>query len=229
MIVLHSFLYNVSNLFFKNFKLHLKTRTIKNPEMKKLIICLLVFITGTGISIAQLTKVGGALSYNTGYYFNQEEYKDHKTGNPVLSATGIYEISLPIHLKPSINVYIPRINKYEDYGTEKRIVSAFSLDVDAHYVFNYLDRFELYGLAGLNVLYVRMKYKYEYEEFSEVSSSGNNALGLNLGAGTYIKLKDELDMFVELKAILGKQIQGVLTAGVLLNVDWMSKHENTEL
>ncbi|MFO7853541.1 MAG: outer membrane beta-barrel protein [Bacteroidota bacterium] len=183
-------------------------------------------------SYGQLTKVGGAISYNTGYYFNNEKVSDHKTGNPVLSATGIYEISLPFHLKPSINIFMPNITR-DDYGIEgsfKRVVSAFSVDIDAHYVFNYLDRFEFYGLAGFNMLYVRMKVKEEFvgsEPYTITSS--NTALGFNLGAGSYFKMKDEFDLFFEVKAIIGKQIQGVVTAGILLNIEWMKEHENREI
>lgn len=198
--------------------------------MKKTLFLLIIILSGSVLVHGQLTKVGGALSYNTGYYYNLESHgeklKDHKTGNPVISFTAIYEISLPLHLRPSINIFIPNITKTD---FDKRVISAYSVDLDAHYVFNYLDRFELYGLAGLNILYVRMKSVYEFDGFSETFTGSNNALGLNLGAGSYIKLRDEFDLFVELKAILGKQIQGVLTAGILLNVDWMSKNENREL
>ncbi|MFP4487767.1 MAG: outer membrane beta-barrel protein [Bacteroidales bacterium] len=203
--------------------------------MKKSLLCLIIILSGSVLAYGQLTKIGGALSYNTGYYYNLESHPDkpidHKTGNPVISFTGIYEISLPLHLKPSLNVFMPRITK-EDYmeGSFKRVISAFSLDLDGHYVFNALDRFEFYGLGGLNILWVRMKTTEDFPGSESWTVTGsNNALGLNLGAGSYMKIKDEFDLFVELKAILGKQVQGVLTAGILLNVDWMSKHENREL
>lgn len=199
--------------------------------MKKIIFTLFIVSCFATSSYGQFTKVGGALSYNTGYYFNNEKFSDHKTGNPVLSATGIYEISLPLHLKPSINIFMPNISK-DDFieGSFKRVVSAFSVDIDAHYVFNYLERFEFYGLAGFNMLYVRMKVKEDYvgsEPYTITSS--NTALGVNLGAGSYFKVKDEFDLFFELKAIIGKQIQGVVTAGILLNIEWMKEHENREI
>ena len=198
--------------------------------MKKYLLILILPLAFTGITQGQITKTGGSFSYNTGYYFNNEEFSDHKTGNPIISATVIYELSLPLHIKPSINIFIPNISKYEELEySEKRVISAFSLDIDAHYVFNSLDRFELYGLAGVNILYCRMKYKYEFVGASDVVTSNDNGLGINIGAGTYFKLKDELDLYMELKAILGRQIQGVISAGILLNVDWMKKHEDTDL
>ncbi|MCF8223678.1 MAG: porin family protein [Bacteroidales bacterium] len=198
--------------------------------MKKTIFCLSVFLLTGLVANAQLTKIGGSLAYNSGYYFNDEQFSDHKTGNPVVSATGIYEISLPLHIKPSLNIYIPNITKFEDaFGSEKRIVSAFSLDLDAHYVFNALDRWEFYGLAGLNILYARMKYKIDFENFAETTITTNNSLGLNLGAGSYFRLKDEFDLFFEVKAIIASQVRFAGTAGILLNVDWMKKHESDEL
>ncbi|HKL67877.1 MAG TPA: outer membrane beta-barrel protein [Bacteroidales bacterium] len=203
--------------------------------MKKTILCLsALLLTGLAVN-AQLTKVGGSLSYNTGYYYNLESHpekpKDHKTGNPVISLTGIYEISLPVHFKPSLNIYMPRITK-EDYfeGSSKRVISAFSLDLDGHYVFNSLDRFEFYGLAGANILWVKMKTKEEFPGSDSMTFSGNNtSLGLNLGVGSYFRLKDEFDLFFELKAIIASQVRFAGTAGILLNVDWMKKHENDEL
>ena len=150
--------------------------------MKKTILCLATLLLIGLVSNAQFTKIGGSLSYNTGYYFNDERFSDHKTGNPVVSATGIYEISLPLHIKPSLNIYIPNITKFEELnGLEKRTVSAFSLDLDAHYVFNSLDRWEFYGLAGLNILYVRMKYKYAFEEFSGARRTAITLWDLTLG------------------------------------------------
>ncbi|HCC71337.1 MAG TPA: hypothetical protein DEQ09_09340 [Bacteroidales bacterium] len=198
--------------------------------MKKIALILAFFIPFTSILYSQFTKLGGGLSYSTGYYFNNEDRGDHKTGNPVISATGIYKISLPVHIKSSINVFIPNISKLEniDY-TDKRVISAFSLDIDGHYVFNYLDRFEFYGLAGLNIMMVRMRYKNDYPGISDDIRSSDSAMGLNIGAGTYVKLKDDLDLYLELKALLGKQVQGVITAGIMLNIDWKKQHDDPEL
>ena len=200
--------------------------------MKKLLAGLLVALISVS-AFGQLTKVGAGLGYNSGYWFKLDEhgekFDDHKIGNPLFSLTGIYEVNLPIHIKPAINVYFPNVTKFEDaFGYEKRTVSAFSLDVDAHYVFNYLDKFEFYGLAGLNILYVRMRYKYDYgTPYSDGSS--NTALGANLGLGTYIKMREQFDFFVELKAVLSKQIQFVRTAGILVNIQWLKENEDNEL
>lgn len=95
-------------------------------------------------------------------------------------------------------------------------------DFDAHYVFNYLDQFEFYGLGGLNISFVKSKYlgdEFYPENFSD------NALGLNIGAGTYMKFSEQMDFFGELKYIVGKYDQLVVTIGVLLNVRWLKQNE----
>ena len=200
--------------------------------MKKYSIILIFLLIISLGARGQIIQTGAGLSYNTGFYFNEEEFDDHKTGNPVLTLTGIYRISVPLRLKASLNVFMPNITRFESATySEKTTVSALSLDMDAHYIFNYLDRVELYGLAGLNMLFVKRKFKFEGFDISEpqVSASRNNAMGLNLGAGASFQLKEEFDLFFELKGILGRQIQLVATAGILLNVDWMKEHENREL
>lgn len=197
--------------------------------MKKFPLAFLLFLVTLGYSEAQFTKMGGGLSYGTGVYFRGEDFEiSHKTGNPAISLKGIYEISLPLHISPSINIFMPRITK-QDFNevTDRQSISAFLFDINAHYVFNSLDRFEFYGLSGINITLLRNRYKYEYPtgEPGEVYSTSETVLGLNIGAGSYMKLTEQLDVFAELKYILSKRDQFMLTAGVLLNLDWLKKNE----
>jgi opacity protein-like surface antigen len=97
------------------------------------------------------------------------------------------------------------------------------VDINGHYVFNSLDRFEFYGLAGLDILLAWKKAK--NPSFTEKES--DNALGLNIGAGTYMKISEQLDIYAEVKYLLGKYDQFMLNAGILINLDWLSKHEDT--
>ena len=198
--------------------------------MKKILLILLLLSVVVFSSNAQLTKVGSALSYNTGHFFNDEYLRNHKTGNPVLSLTSIYEINLAFHLKPSLNIFFPRINKEEPFPDyfSKTIATAYALDMDIHYVFNYLDRFELYALAGLNILYARMKWKDESIDGNFTSSSGETSMGFNLGIGTYIKLKDQFDLFFEIKGIVASQSMLVATGGILLDIDYLKRTKESE-
>jgi hypothetical protein len=191
--------------------------------MKKILFILTLSILCTTIIEAQFTKAGGGLAVGTGAYYNDATGDlSHKTGNPAITFRGIYEFSLPFHISPSINIFLPRVTSYFE---EKRIISAFLFDIDAHYVFNSLDRFEFYGLGGLNITVLKSKYKYDYPD-SEPYASTESALGLNIGAGSYMKMTEQLDVFAELKYILSSRCQFMLTAGVLLNIDWLRKNEN---
>lgn len=190
--------------------------------MKRIFIALCICIVSAVSVNAQFTKIGGGLVYGTGVYFHNESSDlSHKTGNPALNLKGIYEISLPLHVSPSVNIFFPRVTEIMEM---KQIISAFLFDVDGHYVFNSLSRFEFYGLAGLNITLIRNKWKYEWEEESSDASS-ETAFGLNIGGGTYMKLTEQLDLFGELKYIVSSRDQFVLTAGVLLNLDWLKKNE----
>jgi len=198
--------------------------------MKKLIVAFTLFIFALTMANGQFTKFGGGLGINSGFQFNNEDGSDHKTGNPLIFLTGIYKLSLPVHIAPSVNIYIPNITKYEAFS-EKYSVRSLSFDLNGHYVFNSLDRFEFYGLAGLNLLLLNRKSTYEGPDMPEpqVYKDNDNALGLNIGAGSYIKLRETFDLFVELKGIVSSQFQFVATGGILLNIDWMKKNENSEL
>lgn len=200
--------------------------------MKKLILIFALMISVLSMANGQFTKIGGGLGINSGFHFNNEQFPDHKTGNPLIFLTGIYELSLPFHISPSVNIYIPNITKTEDISfSDKVSIRSYAFDINGHYVFNSLDRFEFYGLAGLNFLLLGRKQTYEGPDYPEplIYKEKDSALGLNIGAGSYIKVRETFDLFVELKGIVSSQFQFVATGGILLNVDWMKKHENTEL
>jgi hypothetical protein len=44
-----------------------------------------------------------------------------------------------------------------------------------------------------------------------------------------MKLTEQFDIYAEAKYILGKYDQFMLNAGILINLDWLIKHENTEM
>lgn len=193
--------------------------------MKRLLFILTLSIFCTTIIEAQFTKAGGGLAVGTGTYFNDATGdQSHRTGNPAINFKGIYEISLPLHISPSFNIFMPGVT---DNFEERRLISAFLFDIDAHYVFNSLDRFEFYGLGGLNITVLRNKSKYDFpvSDF-DPGASTESALGLNIGVGSYMKMAEQLDVFAEVKYIVSGRSQFILTAGVLLNLDWLKKNEN---
>lgn len=192
------------------------------------ILMLIAALLLSGSVYGQITKAGGGLFYNAGYYYNNEAFDDHKLGNPAIFLTGIYELNLPFHIAPRISVHMPNNQTLSDADgtTIRTAVNAFSLDLDAHYVFNYLDRFEIYGLAGLNMLFARRRTEYDSPNFNNTSRDSNTSAGLNLGVGSYMKVAEQLDLYGEVKCIVASQIQIAATLGLLLNVQWLARNED---
>jgi hypothetical protein len=44
-----------------------------------------------------------------------------------------------------------------------------------------------------------------------------------------MNITKQLDIYGELKYVVGKYHQFILNAGVLLDIDWLKKHEDTDL
>lgn len=191
--------------------------------MKKLILSFCLTIALISMANAQFTKVGGGLALSSGFQFHEMPWEYNKSGVMAISLKGIYEISVPLHISPSFTYFYPHIYK-EQFS--KTVVSTMMFDINGHYVFNSLDKFEFYGLAGLNILLARKKET--LESFPAVIES-DNALGLNIGAGTYMKLSEQFDLSGEVKYIFGKYNQLMVNVGILINIDWLKKHENTGL
>jgi hypothetical protein len=152
------------------------------------------------------------------------DYPENRSGIMAVSFKGIYEISVPLHVAPSFTIFYPNIT---DQQMIKTSVSSMMFDVNAHYVFNSLDKYEFYGIGGLDILLAKKKETYEG---SPTFKETDNALGLNLGIGTYLKMTETMDIYGEAKYVFNnKYNQFMLNVGLLLNIDWMKKNENTEL
>jgi hypothetical protein len=172
---------------------------------------------------AQFTKVGGGLSLTSGYHFHNNNYDGNKGGNLALNLKSIYKISVPLQASGSYTFLFPHV--FKDIN-DKTTVTTMMFDINGHYVFNALDKFEFYGLAGLDILLAWKKDVYAGTAPSTYKES-DNALGLNLGVGSYMKLTDQFDLYLEAKYIVSKYHQFMLNAGILINIDWLKKHENT--
>jgi len=199
--------------------------------MKKVLFTFLLLALIMPAGYAQFTKIGASLGYNYRYYLNNKSdpasAASHKLKNPILSFNAAYEVNLPFHIVPRFNIYFPNVDTSEEVPgfPVKTSLIGFSADIDGHYVVNYFDNFEIYGLAGLNILYARKKLEEELDgEVSKFKTSTTEP-GLNLGAGTYWKLRDEFDLFAEAKVILAKQVQAVATVGILLNMEYLWSKE----
>jgi len=189
--------------------------------MKKYFLAGILAFAFAVFAKGQFTKLGGGAGFSSGYHFHEMDWDYNKSGHFLGSLKGIYEFSLPFHISPSLSFFIPHV--YTDSGDSKYTVSTMMFDINGHYVFNSLDRFEFYGLAGLDLLFAWKKEKLEENVYKEK----DNALGLNLGAGTYIKIAETFDIYAEGKYLFNsKYNQFMLNAGILFNIEWMKKNEN---
>lgn len=187
-----------------------------------------MIVMTTSLASAQFTKLGGGLGFTTGFPFHQQPYTYNQSSKFDAFAKGIYEISLPFHISPSFTYFLPHVFKSSLTTQEetKYTVTAMMFDVNAHYVFNSLDKIEIYGLAGLDVMLAKKKEVFTMPGVKDITKEHDNAIGLNLGAGSYIKMTESIDLFVEAKYIVSKYDQFMLNVGVLLNLQWLSKNEN---
>lgn len=201
--------------------------------MKKFFLSLLIPVLFLFNANAQFTKIGGGITVASGIAWNNmDSLKNYRVGNPAITIKGIYEISLPLHIEPSFTWFLPNVSKtsFSTNASQKTVVSCIMFDVNGHYVFNSLDRFEFYGVGGINITMLGMKWISEVTGASFKSKESDNAFGLNLGAGTYIKLTEQFDLYGEAKYVLNRyKDQLMLNFGVLINLDWLIKHENAPL
>jgi hypothetical protein len=189
--------------------------------MKKSLATFLLSLTVAALANGQFTKLGGGPGFTSGYNFHEMEWDYNKSGHFLGSVKSIYEISLPFHISPSLSFFVPHVYKDQD---SKYTVNTMMFDINGHYIFNSLDQFEFYGLAGLDIMLAWKKEKYLDEVFKEK----DNALGLNLGLGTYMKITELFDIYAEGKFLFNnKYNQFMLNAGILFNIEWMKKNENT--
>lgn len=188
--------------------------------MKKFFTAILLTVIILNSCSAQFSKIGGGITYSSGYKFHQESWQGNKSGPYAVSLKGIYEISASFHLSPSFAYFFPHITKDE---VSKQTVSTLMFDLDGHYVFNPLHKIELYGLAGIDILASGNKYD---SPGYPASKESEYIPGINLGIGTCIKLTEKFDICVEAKYLYNnKYNQLVAGAGILLNFNRMKKQE----
>lgn len=197
--------------------------------MKRLFTILLVAAIAIPSLNAQFTKMGGGLTFTSGYLFHKVDYDYNKSGYLGLNLRGVYKVNVPIEIVPKFTFLYPHVWKFSDIMSTSRVtVTTMMFDVDGHYKFNALDKFEFYGLAGANILLAWKRDKYDYQGMpTSIQKESDNALGLNVGAGAYMKLTDQFNLYGEAKYIFSKYHQVVVNAGILINIDWLIKHEAT--
>ena len=189
--------------------------------MRKLALNLVFFLLICASAGAQITKIGGGITYGTGYWFDKIEVDENRGPHLALFAEGVYRITTPIHVAASFSYFYPHM---ESYTGSKTSVRAMMFDINGHYVFNALDKFEFYALAGMDFLLTSYKYKITGAAEEDIKTN-DNAIGLNAGGGVIFNLSPKMSIFSEVKYVVSKYGQFMANAGVFINVSWLARHE----
>lgn len=144
----------------------------------KLFLIAVVLLSLVGYSANAQIKVGGSLAYAT------------EINGPGITVNGLYQINDQWEVAPSFT-----------YFFKKDYVSWWSIDANAHYVFKNDDKIALYGLAGLELLGVKVDVpSYSFGGYTVGGGSASDSkFGLNIGAGGRLGFTDKICGFGEVK------------------------------
>lgn len=169
--------------------------------MKKLILkisfaFLLIGFIFINTSKAQPINVGGGLVIGTSYpHF----------GFKVNGTYGMDFLLNNLSASAAFTYFIPSTPVATTYN-------RWAIDIDGHYKFFEMNKFDFYALAGINI----SNYTYKWDDaFGDLHKSGGTKPGVNAGAGAIYKFTDNLKGFGEFKYIMGKYDQAEITFGVL--------------
>jgi outer membrane immunogenic protein len=158
--------------------------------MKKLLLLAVFSLVCYASSFAQV-RVGGMLGYGT----EVEQWG--------LGVNAEFFLNEKMAIAPNLLFYFP----------EKRNGLKFSyweLNGNFHYYLLSEDAVSIYGLAGLNLITIKVKAT---DDFLDDYDNSESELGLNLGLGVNFKVGGVLP-FGELKYVAGDADQAVLLLGV---------------
>lgn len=136
--------------------------------MKKLVMILLLLVSGWGITSAQTGQGVSSLGFNIGYGFDSE--------NATLGVDYRYCITDAIRLNPGLTYFVKNDG-----------LSAWAIDLNAHYVVKLSEMFGFYPLAGLDL------------SFWKLGSHNETRLGANIGLGGEVYATNNLSVGLEVK------------------------------
>lgn len=147
--------------------------------MKKTVL-LLIAVTLSISSYAQF-RAGLGLTFAT----------DISTAG--IELTGVYEITDQWEGAAAFTFFFKKDN-----------VSWKVLDLEGHYIFHSMDKFDFFGVAGLSFNFWKMKFP--ESNFGGIiipeSTESGTEVGFNIGAGAKYNLSEQLSIVPELKVTL---------------------------
>lgn len=128
-----------------------------------------------------------------------------------IGANAEFPVMEKLTISPSFIYYLPK-----SYGSIK--TNWFEVNANANYYFVEDDKFDFYGLAGLNYSSVSVKYDGIYAGIVGNNSASDGRFGLNIGGGANWNLGSSITPFAELKYVIIDGGQLVLAAGVRFKI-----------
>lgn len=145
------------------------------------------------------TRIGAMLAYGT------------EIENIGIGANAEFGITDELSISPSFIYYLPK-----DNGPIN--VTWFEFNANANYYFLQDEKFDFYGLGGLNYTHVNVKYDGAIEGLGGSANGGDGRVGLNLGGGANLNLGGNITPFAELKYVIIDGSQLVIAVGVKFNI-----------
>lgn len=143
--------------------------------MKKIIIALLLTVASSALAQEGEVRLGPVLGFGT----------KSELATPSVGIKLNYGVTNRIELSPAFDYYI-----------KNKGVSAWDLNLNAHYVFTAVDDLFLYPLVGLSLFHDAI------DATDLVKADANTRFGLNLGGGIRYNLTESISLGLELKYVL---------------------------
>lgn len=157
--------------------------------MKKFIVMCMLAVLGTAAS-AQNNQGQSAFGFNVGYGFSDNS-------NMLFALDYRYCLTDEIRFAPSLTYFV-----------EDESLSAWAIDVNAHYLFQVNEMFGLYPLAGLDLSF----WRYGDIDGGHGLHKTFTRFGVNLGAGGEVYATDQLTVGLEFKYNLIKDFNQPILA-----------------
>ena len=159
---------------------------LNKKSMKKLIVMLMLTLFSIG-AYAQTQQGQSSFGFNLGYNFND-------VGNATIGIDYRYCVTDAFRLTPSITHLVKNDG-----------LSAWAIDMNAHYVFKLSEMFGFYPLAGLSLSFWNW-------DAGHGLSHNETRLGANIGLGGEVYATDRISVGLEAKYNIIKDLDAAALA-----------------
>lgn len=154
--------------------------------MKRILLVVLLAVISLG---AYAQKGTQSVGFNIGYGFTSE--------NATLGLDYRYNLTDAVRLSPSLSYFVKNDG-----------LSAWNIDMNAHYVFPLSEMFGFYPLAGLNLSFWKFSCMLDDHSISQ----NETRFGANVGLGAELYATEQLTVGIEGKYTIIKDFDQALLA-----------------